>query len=325
MYLWRGRLMLVKVNKDIPLFGCIAFGIIDRGTNLIQVRATSRCNLKCIYCSVSAGDVRVHPNEFEVDLDYLVNEVRKVAEFKGEIEANIDSVGDPAMYPKLVELIDKISKIKQVKMISMQSNGTLLNKKKVDELAKAGLNRINLSLNSLDKKLASKLAGCPYNLDKVLEIAEHISKKMELLIAPLWLPGLNDEEIPKLIELAKKLKCKIGIQKYETHRYGRKAKGAKKITYWKFYNQLEKWEKEHNAKLKLGPIDFKIKKAKRIPIIFKKGDKVNVEIKLPGWMKGQMIGVAKGRCITVLDCDKKVGQLINVKILSNKDGIYMAK
>jgi len=313
--------MLIKINRDIPLFGCIAFGIIDRGTNLIQVRPTSRCNLKCVYCSVSANDPRIHPNEFEVELDYLVDEIKKVAEYKGEIEVNIDSVGDPVMYPSLVELIKRLD----IKMISMQTNGTLLTKKKIDDLAKAGLKRINLSINAMDKELARKLAGCEYDLDKVLDIAKYISEKMELLLAPVWLPGLNDEEIPKLIELAKKLNCKIGIQKYETYKYSRKAKGTKKITFWKFYKQLEKWEEGYKFKLKLGPRDFEIKKAKRIPTIFNRGDKVNVVIKAPGWMQGQMIGIAKDRCITILDCNKKLNQRVNVKILSNTDGIYTAK
>ncbi|MBT4440771.1 hypothetical protein HOC98_01565, partial [archaeon] len=46
---------MIKINEDIPLMGCIAFGIIDRGTNLLQVRATSMCNLNCVFCSTDSG------------------------------------------------------------------------------------------------------------------------------------------------------------------------------------------------------------------------------------------------------------------------------
>ena len=48
---------LIKITKEsgIPLLGAIAFGIIDRGTDLIQVRPTSVCNLNCVYCSTDSG------------------------------------------------------------------------------------------------------------------------------------------------------------------------------------------------------------------------------------------------------------------------------
>ena len=317
--------MLIKINNDIPLHGCIAFGIIDRGTNLIQIRPTSICNLRCIYCSVSANDKKIHPYEFEVELDYLVNEVKKVVELKGEIEANIDSVGEPLMYPKIVELVKKLKEIKGVKRISMQTNGILLTKDKVDEFINAGLDRLNLSINSLDKELAKYLSGGEYDLDKILEIIRYANIKLELLLAPVWIPKINDEEIPKIIKLAKELKCKIGIQNYEVYKHGRKVKSVKPLNFYKFYKQLETWEKEFDIKLKLSAKDFEIKESKRVPITFKKGEKVRVKIKIPGWMEGQMTGVAKDRCITILDCNKKANQRRNVRILSNKDGIYVAK
>jgi uncharacterized Fe-S cluster-containing radical SAM superfamily enzyme len=47
--------IVFKIRRPIPLVGHIAFGVIDRGTNIIQVRPTSLCNLNCIFCSVDAG------------------------------------------------------------------------------------------------------------------------------------------------------------------------------------------------------------------------------------------------------------------------------
>ncbi|MFB6216441.1 MAG: radical SAM protein, partial [Candidatus Aenigmatarchaeota archaeon] len=46
------NLVYINQGSEIPLLGHIAFGLIDRGTNLIQVRPITGCNLKCIYCSV---------------------------------------------------------------------------------------------------------------------------------------------------------------------------------------------------------------------------------------------------------------------------------
>jgi len=62
-------LKMAKCNniliRDIPLFGCIAFGIIDRGTNVLQVRPISECPLACIFCSTDAGpySFRVVPTD----------------------------------------------------------------------------------------------------------------------------------------------------------------------------------------------------------------------------------------------------------------------
>ncbi|HDD34251.1 MAG TPA: radical SAM protein, partial [Thermofilaceae archaeon] len=44
-----------RVGPPIPLIGHLAFGIVDRGTNLLQIRPTSSCPLSCVFCSVDAG------------------------------------------------------------------------------------------------------------------------------------------------------------------------------------------------------------------------------------------------------------------------------
>ena len=110
------------------------------------------------------------------------------------IDAHINAQGEPTLYADMVELVRDIMSIKGVKTSSIDTNGLLLTKQYVDELADAGLTRINLSLHALDPEKATKLAGYPYNLNKVLEIAKYIPKtKMDLIIVPVWMPGFNDE------------------------------------------------------------------------------------------------------------------------------------
>ena len=49
-----------------------------------------------------------------------------------------------------------------------------------------------------------------------------------------------------------------------------------------------------------------------------------MEIKAPGWVKGrEMLGVAKNRVVSVMDCPIKQGS-VRVKIVSNKHNIYVA-
>ncbi len=320
----------IHITKEsgMPLIGCIAFGIIDRGTDLLQVRPTTACNLHCKFCSVSANSPDMHPASFTVDKNYLLEELKKVVEFKGvECEINLDSVGEITTYPNLIELVKGIKAIPKVKRISMQTNGTLLTGEKVYALEKAGLNQINLSINSLDAKQAAELSGCPgYSLDHILQMAKIISdSSIQLLIAPVWINRVNDTEMPKLIELAKKLNAKIGIQKYETYRYSRKIKGTKPITFWKFYHQLKQMEKETGMKLVLTKGDFGISKANRLPTVFEEKEKVQALVKCHGWNKGQMIAAAKGRCISVNGCLADIGKKVRIKILENKNNIYVAE
>ena len=88
---------IFEINEEIPLLGCIAFGIIDRGTNLLQIRPISTCPLSCIFCSTDAGPKsRIRQSEYIVPLDYIVEEFKRIVKFKGafRIEAHIDTVGD---------------------------------------------------------------------------------------------------------------------------------------------------------------------------------------------------------------------------------------
>jgi len=319
----------IDKNSGIPLIGLIHIGIIDRGTNLLQIRPSTACNMKCEFCSTNANNFEIHPYNFIVEQGYLIEWLKYAIKEKesNEIEANIDSMGEPTAYPQIIELITSISKIPEIKFISIQTNGTLLSKEKIKALEKAGLNRINLSIHSLQKNQSKKLFGSEnYDIDKILDAIKSIKEtKIELYMNPVWIPNINDKEIEKIIDLAKEVNAKLGIQKYEVYKYSRKMKGAKAETYWKFYDKLKKLEKEKKLKLIIGKEDFNIKKTKRIPTTMNIGENVNVEIKLPGWMPDQMIGVANDRCITINKCNDKIGDKIRVKITDNKNNIYLGK
>jgi len=320
---------LVKINRDIPLIGVLPFGIIDRGTNVLQVRAISSCNASCTFCSTDAGITsQWHMVQYMVDVDYLVAEVAKVAKIKGEgVIIFLDSVGEPMSHPNFVNLVKGLKKIKEVSEIIVITNGTYLSKDKVDELEKAGLTRINLSLHSLDHEKSKFLFGLPkYDIDKIIEMVKYISKsRIELMLTPVWLPGFNDKDIEEIVQFAKDIGCKVGLQKYEAYKYSRKMKGVKDLNYWKFYEKVRELEKKYGIPLKIKKADLHVEKRPRIPEIFSKGDKVKVDIVSEGWSKGQMIGKAKGRLISINDCNKEIGDRLEVKILEAKNNIYLAK
>ncbi|MBS3144539.1 radical SAM protein [Candidatus Woesearchaeota archaeon] len=324
-------MQLVKINQEsgIPLIGHIAFGIVVRpNSNLIQVRATTICNMNCIFCSTDAGPYsKSHQNHYVVDPYYLTEWIKEIVALKGETHINIDSVGEPTAYQELETLITEIRKIPQISFISMQTNGTLLTKEKILALEKAGLNRIHLSVHSFSPILSKELFGSDkYDIPTIEEIIKVIKKtKIELMFTPVWLPGINDEDIKIIIQRGKELNIPIAIQKYEEYKYSRKVKKIKKENYYKFYKQLREWEKEFTIKLIYKAEDLNVTRATNLPLVFKIGERINADIKAPGWMEGQMIAVAKKRCITVVKCDRKVGDKVNIKIIENKSNIYLAE
>jgi uncharacterized Fe-S cluster-containing radical SAM superfamily enzyme len=263
---------------------------------------------------------------------YLAEAVKEISQFKGPgVECHIDSPGEPVMYPYLPELIAALRQIDEVSIISLQTNGTLLTPAKIAALEGAGLDRINLSLHALDPAIAQLLAGVDwYNIEKITDAARAVVRsRIDLLIAPVFIPGINDAEIPKLIRFAREIGAgkrfpPLGIQKFEHYRYGRSPKGVKAQSWWQFYNQsIKPWEREFGIKLKLDSVrDFGMVRRPFIPLVFSKGEKVTVEIRAPGWIHGEMLGVARNRVVSVYNCPKESGQ-VRVKIVAVKHNIYV--
>ena len=329
-HITKRRMYYITKESGIPLIGHTAFGLIDRGTNLIQVRPCSGCNLNCIFCSVDEGISKTRVTDYMVDPDYLLEEFEKLAEFKRrhckgvKIEAHIDGQGEPFIYPYMIDLIKRLKDIADI--VSVQTNGTLLDERKINEL-EGYLDRINLSINSLDGKKAKLLAGrADYDADHVKSIAKEIAdSEIDLLIAPVWVPKYNDEDIMEILEFGKRIGAgriwkPFGVQKYIKYRFGRHPKGAKIMSFRDFYSRL----REIDRNLILSPRDFGIVKCKSLPKRFKIGERVKLRLEMYGRIKGEMIGIARDRVIQVVDTNKKIGEVVNVRITRNQHNIYVA-
>ena len=93
-----------------------------------------------------------------------------------------------------------------------------------------------------------------YDIEKVKEAAKSIAEsKIDLMIAPVYMPGINDEEMPGLIEFALKVGAgkrwpPLGIQKFEHYRLGRSPGKIKAENWWHFYNRsMKSWEEKSST------------------------------------------------------------------------------
>jgi uncharacterized Fe-S cluster-containing radical SAM superfamily enzyme len=330
------KLVYVTRASGIPLMGRIDFGLIDRGTNLIQVRPITGCVLDCPFCSVDSGtSSKTRVTDFIVDGNYLTDEARKLCEFKGSksIELHIDGQGEPTLYPDLSRLIRELSNIKGVEIISLQTNGTLLTKELVDDLQNAGLSRINLSLNSLDSEIAATMSGSlSYNLRHLIDVIEYVMESsISLLIAPLWVPGLNDNEIAKIVQFVKKLGIRskwpvLGIQNYLVHRHGKKVKGVKPFSMQHFRYRLDNLTRVYGTpNLVLRRSDFGIRQMESYAKPFTVGEIAEVEIVEPGRLIGEMVGVGRGRALHVLTTEREVDKGRLIRIVRTKHNIFVGE
>ncbi|MBD3248901.1 radical SAM protein [Candidatus Woesearchaeota archaeon] len=315
------KTIYIHQNSNIPLIGHIAFGIVDRNTSLIEIKPITSCNLDCIYCSV---DQSKRPVDFVIEEEYLIKEFRKLVGYKGIdcIEAHIGTQGEPFLYDDMLKLIQDLKAIPQVKTISIDTNGTLLNKEKIDKLADAGLTRFNLSIDALSPELAEKMAGTGYDISNIKKIASYISRKAELMITPLWVPGINDKEIPKLIEFARSLGCRIGIQNFLNYKFGKNP--AKQMEWGDFYSKIKELEKKHGTRLILDEKDFNIIKTKPLPKPFKRNQFIEAEIVLPGRLKDEKLAVKDNRIISVPNCRLPLHKKAKLKIKRTKHNIFTA-
>ncbi|WP_238374095.1 radical SAM protein [Ignicoccus hospitalis] len=330
--------VLTEVREPIPLVGSIAFGIIDRGTNVLQVRITTVCSMCCKFCSVDAGPCsKSRWADFVVtDLEWLRAWVNDVVKFKGvPVEVLLDGVGDPLEHPNVVGVVRTLKSIEGVASVALETHGLKLNEDLAFSLAEAGLDRINLSIETLDEAKAKELAGRPdYDVRRVKEVIEKVFREtqVDIHVTPVLLPGINDEDIKEIIKWVKEVGFgkrwpPITIQKYVRHKRGRKMKGIKEMTWEEFWNYVSKLEKETGARLRWTMEEWGMMRARKLPELYKRGEVVKVEIVSRGLFRDEWLGVPVGRrdvVMTVVNADVDVGRRIKVKVRQNKDNIYLA-
>ncbi|MEK6845946.1 MAG: radical SAM protein, partial [Nanoarchaeota archaeon] len=289
------------------------------------------CNLNCIYCSVGEGKSS-QKVDFVVEKDYLVEELGKLIDFVGEpVEVHIGVQGEPFLYGDLIPLIEDLQKNSQITLISMDTNFTLVGKNTIEQLAQFSKLQLNVSLDALDEKLAEVLAGCAYNLKHVQEMIKCAAKKgIKLLIAPVLVPGYNEKEMEKIVRWVKELKIThvaqrplIGIQNFLNYKTGRNP--SKAWDWQKFYAFISELEKKTEMDLKLSPEKFGIHKTKELPKPFIIDDVVQAVLKAPDRFPHTCLAVAKGRVISVPECDFRGEKKVKVKITRDKHNCFGGK
>jgi GTP 3',8-cyclase len=140
------------------------FDKFNRQLNYLRVSVTDRCNLRCTYCMPEEGIKLLHHNEM-----LSFNEIAgfiKVGVSNGITKVRLTG-GEPLVRKGITALVRMISDIEGILDLSMTTNGTLL-KQFAKELKAAGLQRVNISLDTINPE-KFKIISRTGNLNDVFD------------------------------------------------------------------------------------------------------------------------------------------------------------
>jgi GTP 3',8-cyclase len=173
----------------------------------LRISVTDQCNLKCIYCIPDMNNVINYKKYLTFE---EITDVVKACSLLGINKIKLTG-GEPLLRQNLSELIRMISIIRDISDISMTTNGILLSGLS-ESLSKAGLQRINISLDAIDPEIYYKIT-CGGNVNLVLDGIKSAldSGFKELKINTVLLKGINEDEIPVIMEFSKMNKLKFQL------------------------------------------------------------------------------------------------------------------
>jgi GTP 3',8-cyclase len=118
----------------------------NRCINYLRVSVTDRCNLRCTYCMPACGVKTLHHNDI-LSFEEIV-EVVSYAAAMGVTKVRITG-GEPLVRRGITQLTGELAAIDGIHELAMTTNATLL-EHFAHELASAGLQRVNISLDTID-------------------------------------------------------------------------------------------------------------------------------------------------------------------------------
>lgn len=170
----------------------------QRTIDYMRISITDRCNLRCIYCMPADG---VKPIEYKEILSYEeIIRIVRIAAGMGVRKIRITG-GEPLARKNVTYLIASIKNIDGIEDLSLTTNGVLL-EKYAKEIADAGLNRINISLDSFRPERYREITRGG-DVEVVLRgiVAAERAGLIPIKINMVPIRGFNDDEIEEFARI----------------------------------------------------------------------------------------------------------------------------
>ena len=168
----------------------------------LRISVMDRCNFRCTYCM---PEEKYHPK-----FKFLPSKQRLSFEdilriTKNFVSLGVDKIritgGEPLLRVNLTELIGDLSRIDGIKDIALTTNGVLL-AKYASELKAAGLDRVTVSLDSIDPNEFKTMTGGRGSIDRVIAGIEEaqVARIKNIKVNAVIKRGINDQKILKMVE-----------------------------------------------------------------------------------------------------------------------------
>lgn len=171
-----------------------------RNIHYLRVSLTDKCNLRCVYCMPE--DMKFRPKaELMQDSEVLI--FIELFASLGFDKFRLTG-GEPTIRENIVDIVGQMKSIDGVKQIAMTTNGVLL-PKLAEPLAQAGLDRVNISLDTLDAVKFKQITRWG-NLDEVwagVEASERAGLT-PIKVNAVVVRDFNDEDVVDLAALTLK-------------------------------------------------------------------------------------------------------------------------
>jgi cyclic pyranopterin phosphate synthase len=179
--------------------------------NYLRISITERCNLRCKYCMPEEG-VELSPNDKLLTTSEIIR-IAKLFAAEGVDKIRLTG-GEPTIRKDIVELCQELGRIEGIKTLAMTSNGLVL-ARKLPALKAAGLNLLNISLDTLDP-LKFPLITRRDGFDLVMRT---INLALEMGYDPVKvncvvMRGVNDNEIVDFVRWTEKLPIEVRFIEY---------------------------------------------------------------------------------------------------------------
>lgn len=171
----------------------------NRNITYLRVSVTDHCNYRCHYCRDEDHTTETSRNEL---LSY--EEIAKIVRLFGDLGVTKVRLtgGEPLLRKDILNLVNMLNNISAIKDIPLSTNAHLL-APIAGKLHAAGVNRLNISLDSLDKNRFEQITRGG-DLNKVIEgIDAAIAAGMHpIKLNMVVMRGVNDDEIEAMIDFA---------------------------------------------------------------------------------------------------------------------------
>jgi cyclic pyranopterin phosphate synthase len=174
---------------------------LNRTLHDLRISVTDRCNFRCPYCMPKEVFGADHPFLRQPELMTLPELARIARAF---VALGVEKVrltgGEPLLRADVPELVRVLKNDIGVPDVALTTNGWLL-EKMAPQLRAAGLDRLNVSVDSLDEATGGRLNGLGFNVARVLRgVDAAAALGFPIKINCVVQRGVNDAEIPALCE-----------------------------------------------------------------------------------------------------------------------------